>query len=79
MAPRWIEARYKGRCSCGAGFPRHAVIRYDGNTRTVTGCHACNPSQSAQGPSDRGPDPVDMTYEDQCSAACGLDSLQWRD
>lgn len=61
-AARWIEARYAGRCNCGASFKRERV----------TACPKCNHEQASQGPSDRQPDPVDTAYEDQCAAACGL-------
>lgn len=85
MNARWMESRYKGRCNCGAGFRARAVIQYDGARplgSRITGCPSCRPEQSKMGPSDtycgagelksKGGDPIDLAYEDQCAAACGL-------
>lgn len=79
MSHKYMESRYAGRCACGNSFRRGAVIKYDYGIRKVTGCMACDKAQCVQGPSDNHPDYSNMAYEDQCAAACGLDSLTCRD
>ena len=69
-----ITARFASRCPCGSNIRKGMNIEYSRSTRAVTGCPAC------MGSKDRAqPDYHDMAYEDQCSAACGLDSLSYRD
>jgi hypothetical protein len=80
MSAQWIVARYRGKCQCGAGIQRGAVIQYDRGRKAVTACARCDPRQAAQGPTDRATDPAgydasDMAYEDQCAAACGLTGM----
>ena len=91
---RWMESRYPGACACGRKFKRGALIRWSDALRNkglrgslcITACARCEPTEAAKGPSDRytgagtlyAPDPVDRAYEDQCAAACGLDSLTER-
>ncbi len=60
-----MNARYAGRCRCGAEFSRGAAIIYDRAARAVVGCFACKQAPQS--------DHHDMAYEDQCAAACGLD------
>lgn len=79
MSTRYMESKYSGKCACGHSFRRGAMIRYDYSIRRVTGCMICDSAQCSQGPSDRHPDYSDIAYEDQCAAACGLDSLSGRD
>ena len=80
-----MNARYPGTCACRARFGAGATINYDRGARRVIQCPTCNPTAASLAPAwvpERKrawyADPIDTAYEDQCAAACGLDSLSGR-
>ena len=71
---RQIRVKYAGKCSCcGGTIARGSLANWDASSRSLSHDSesvACAARMKAAWR----PDASDMAYEDQCSAACGLDN-----
>ena len=65
-------AKYSGRCNCGNRVKKGEEIEYNRAKKMITSCPRCE-KEPGLDLAQR----FDMAYEDQCSAACGLDSMQY--
>ena len=65
---RRMNARFAGRCRCGAAVCRGDAIVYDRGARGVVQCPICRDARAEGSLADA----FDRAYEDQCSATCGL-------